>query len=267
MRKALCLLLICMLLAATLSACSNRQADETQTAANGNFAPEVTAVPESDTDVQTAANALSGNAMTDPTLEPVETLPPAEGGGIEADIFGEGEGVDSAHAVTHDAPSNIDTSTYDFSVLSDESLGYSFQYPSHWQYLPGVYTVCFREIVEEGDFPARVAITRNKLVHTPSESTITDQLISYLKTIATQYEDSTFEVDSLDKSTTFMGQQGYATTYLAFSGEIEVKGYVIMCAVERTLYVYHFCASYADYQSMESMMQHMRNSVTLTAAE
>jgi hypothetical protein len=53
----------------------------------------------------------------------------------------------------------VDTSTYQYSALTDTSLGFTFNYPSHWENLPGIYTICFREKVEKGDFPARVAIT------------------------------------------------------------------------------------------------------------
>ena len=54
-----------------------------------------------------------------------------------------------------------------------------------------------------------------------------------------------------------------SVTYLAYWGDIEVKGFVIGCAVGRTLYVLHFSASYADYAAMESMLNYIVRSVTL----
>ena len=56
---------------------------------------------------------------------------------------------------------------------------------------------------------------------------------------------------------------GYAITYLAYSGDIEVEGYMICCAIGRAIYAFHFCASYDDYQAMASVMTRMRDSVAL----
>lgn len=266
MKRFLCLLLVTILSSLVLSGCSdkqNNQNDQEQQNDHVSFSPESTAVPNSS--VLEAANAFSNTEISDqPTLEPVETISSNDNENdetIDDQIF-------STHNVDtntdqHAAPSGVDTSAYQFSSLSDHSLGFTFNYPSHWQNIPGIYTVCFQEQVEDGDVPARVAITRKKLTHTPDASDLSDHLIAYLKTIYKQYDTSTFEVSGLNTSISFMGQNGYSTTYLAFKGETEVEGFVILCVVERTLYVYHFSASYSDYQSMESMMQYMCKSVQL----
>lgn len=266
MKKILCLLLVCILLAASLCSCSKEQENqESQANEAGNFAPESTAVPNSS--VLDTANALSGNPVSEPDAvvssdtETSADISAEEGVVVDEDIFGTYD--ESSDTAQHEAPSGVDTSTYQFSSLSDHSLGFTFNYPSHWQNIPGIYTVCFQEQVEDGDIPARVAITRKKLTHTPDESDISDHLIDYLKTIYKQYDTSTFEVSGLNTSIKFMGKNGYSTNYLAFKGETEVEGFVIMCVVERTLYVYHFSASYPDYQSMETLMQYMCKSVTL----
>lgn len=267
MKKILCLLLACILLAVSLCSCSKEQeTQEPQVNETGNFAPENTAVPNSS--IQDAANALSGipvsepDAAASPDAEASADVPAEdEGVVVDEDIFGTYD--EATDTDQHDSPSGIDTSAYQFTPLSDLSLGFTFYYPSHWQNVPGIYTVCFQEQVEDGEVPARVAITRKKLTHTPDESDITDHLIAYLKTIYKQYDTSTFEVSGLDTSRKFMGKNGYSTNYLAFKGETEVEGFVIMCVVERTLYVYHFSASYSDFQSMETMMQYMCKSVTL----
>lgn len=267
MKKLLCLILACFLLISCLSGCGTREDEpEAQPGVEGNFAPENTAVPNSS--VQDAASAFSGGVTEEqPTLEPAETIDAAasedEAELADDAIFGTYDA--ATDTAQHAAPSNIDTSAYQFTSLSDHSLGFTFSYPAHWKNIPGIYTVCFQEDVEQGDFPARVAITRNKLTHTPKDAAIVDHLVSYLKTIYKQYDTAAFEVSGLDRTVSFMGQPGYSTTYLAFSGETEVEGFVIMCAVERTLYVFHFSASYSDYQSMQSMMQYMLNSVTLAS--
>ena len=64
-----------------------------------------------------------------------------------------------------------------------------------------------------------------------------------------------------------MTDHAYSNTYLAYSGETEVKGFVIGRAVKRVLYVFHFCAAYEDYQAMESIMRYILNSVQLVGEE
>ena len=263
MKKCISLLL-CLLLIITLSGCGKQKSSVNEsTEQQADFAPANTAIPAENSSILDAASAFSGgSAEVDPTAEPVEAIAAAEPDQpVETssdDIFGtySEETEDSEHSA-----SQIDLSAYNFSTISDTSLGFTFSYPSQWKNNPGVYTVCYREEVEEGDFPARVAITRKKLTHTADADGITEELKSYLKTIYKQYDAKTFEVGSLNKSIQFMGQKGYSTTYLAFSGETEVKGFVICCQIERTLYVFHFSASYSDYLSMEGIMQYMCKSV------
>ena len=160
-------------------------------------------------------------------------------------------------------PSTVDTSTYQYSALTDTSLGFSFNYPSHWENVPGVYTVCFRERVEPGDFPARVAITVKTLVHSPDEQAITDQLTSYMRNVRAQYDAKTFEAGTPNSEDSFLGRLAMSNTYLAYSGKIEVKGFIIGTAVGRRMYVFHFCSTYEDYAPMESMMRYMVKSAEL----
>lgn len=266
MKKKMCLLLIAALSLFCFTGCSKPQEDAPQADASANFNPETTAAANENNSIDDIS--LFGDQ---PTVEPVETLVPENGsavptqntGNMEANQDGNPTASPSEMPQSSVAPANIDASAYQFSTVGSNSLGITLQYPSQWENIPGIYTICYRESVEEGDFPARMAVTSKKVVHTPDEEDIVDQLKSYLKTIYTQYDTSTFEVTNLNQSISFMGKQGYSTTYLAYSGEIEVKGFVIACAIERNIYVFHFCASFADYSSMESMMQYMCKSVAL----
>ena len=158
---------------------------------------------------------------------------------------------------------SVDVSTYRFQRLTDASFGFTFEYPTHWINVPGKYTVCFREETEDGDVPARVAITNKALAHSPASERVLAQFQSYARIIYGQYDPSTFELGELNASAKFMGQNAYEITYLAYSGDVEVKGYMICCAVEKTIYVFHFSASYSDYTAMESMIGRMRDSVAL----
>lgn len=275
MKKLLCLVLICALCAATLCACKKRAPSEGDAPAGDaaledQFAPDQTPVPaEGSHGEEDQSKALESM----PTLAPVETV---EGGEGQDDYYSmdallneatedEGEAAPDAEVTPGPAatPAVIDVNSFQFSALTDTALGFTFNYPSQWKNIPGVYTVCFRESVEPGDFPARIAISVKKLVHTPEENVMTDELTSYVRVIKQQYESKTFQLGTPNTQDTFMGKPALSNTYLAFSGETEVKGFIIGCAVGRRLYVLHFCASYEDYTAMESVMRYMVNSVAL----
>lgn len=280
MKKLLSLALVLALCAVGLCACrkSEPKADDTGEA-RSNAAPLVTEVPDEgyhgEEDQSAALEAM-------PTLEPPVPVDGNESSGDEdyfsIDAMLNGAGDEAAEAPSgegestgDDAPaksaSAVDTSTYQYSALTDTSLGFTFNYPSHWENVPGVYTICFREKVEEGDFPARVAITSKTLVHTPDELAMTEQLTEYLRLVHKQYEAATFQAGTPNSEETFLGKPAMSNTYLAYSGDHEVKGYIIGTAVGRTMYVFHFCATYEDYGAMEGMMRYMVKSAEMVNQE
>ncbi len=281
MKKLLSLALVLALCAVGLCACrksapENEDLPETVPDA----APQVTEVPDEgyhgEEDQSAALEAM-------PTLEPPVPVDGSETSGGDEDYFsidamlnGSGdeaqespseEGSSSEEAAPAQSASTVDTSTYQYSALTDTSLGFTFNYPSHWENVPGVYTICFREKVEEGDFPARVAITAKTLVHTPDELAMTDQLTEYLRLVHKQYEAATFQAGTPNNQETFLGKPAMSNTYLAYSGDHEVKGFIIGTAVGRTMYVFHFCATYEDYGAMESMMRYMVKSAEVVEKE
>ena len=301
MKKLLCLALVLALSLTALSGCRRRGGDEAASGdGEGSFNPDG-GPGYTITDGSATAAAPSGNAQADveglgddqPTPEPVETLPPdvlelekrnagveanapaADGGDAGAEDGGampevsvnNGDDIvlgtydEAADTASHAAPSIIDTNAYQYSAVMDENVDYTFYYPSHWQNVPGIYTICFREKVEQGDFPARIAVTRKRLVHTPDDEALMDQMVSYMKSVSKQYDKATFQTSTPNREDSFMGQRAFSNTYLAYWGDIEVKGFVIGAAIERTLYVFHFCASYSDYLAMQNMMQYIVKSV------
>lgn len=295
MKKLLCALLVCAI-CLSLAACGRDKApaggNAGDAAASDRVAPQATAVPEEgghgEEDQSKALNDM-------PTLEPVVAIGGSDedlGGGAPADYYDiaavlsgevpddreatEGESGDASGQDfdTYDETAQpqtsgyvMDPSVYQYSALIDTALGFTFNYPSHWENVPGVFTVCYREKVEPGDFPARVAISAKKLVHSPEGTVLTDELTSYMRMVYKQYDPHTFQVGVPNTEDTFLGKQAYSNTYLAYSGETEVKGFVIGRAVKRTLYVFHFCATYEDYAAMESMMRYMLKSVELIDEE
>ena len=297
LKKLICLALVFALVVTALSGCRKKREDAApEPTAEANFNPDgpgynitdgtqvQNSVPDAPVELTPQQRAAmhvgeSEGEQTVPVdipLEDMELLPP--GGEIAAEeaeaaqADGEGdvvlgtydEGTDTA---AHEEASAIDTNAYQYTQVTDENIDFTFNVPSHWQLVPGIYTVCYREEVGEGDFPARLAITRKKLVHTPDNRALMEQLTSYMKMVGKQYDKATFQTSEPNHEATFMGRPAFSNTYLAYWGDIEVKGFVIGCAVQRTLYVLHFCASYADYAAMESMLNYIVNSVTLKETE
>ena len=252
MKKIAALLIAGALLAATLSGCSNGSdaaADQ----------PPLNTVPESTVTTE-FADAFMPDVMdvpVDATAEPAADVP-------DESIVP--ESTDTPAEAATEVPAAQATAApyaYTLTALTDSTFGFVCAYPSGWKNLPGKYTVCFREEVSGDDFPARMAVTRKRLAHAPKFSRLLTQFQEYAETVRAQYDSKTFEYGDLNSSAAFLGQPAYEITYLAYSGDVEVKGYMICTNVDKYVYVFHFCAPYDDYAAMEPMMRQLRDSVTL----
>lgn len=296
MKKLLCALLICALCAWGLAGCKKGTlTDSAETARSpSNANPEITAVPEEGGHGEEDQSAALADMPTLAPAVPVDGAAPGddddaeddEGDGDyysmdalingtddEGDVDDEGDPVIDAPQDPNQAPTPrpgggvIDPNTLSYTALNDPDMKMTFNYPSNWVNVPGIYTVCYREQVEPGDFPARVAISAKRLVHSPEGTVLTDELTGFVRVIRKQYDANTFQLGTLNAEDTFMGKQAYSNTYLAYSGETEVKGFIIGQSVGRVLYVFHFCASYEDYTAMERVMRYMLNSVQIVQDE
>lgn len=252
MKKIAALLIAGALIAATLPGCSN----SSDTAADQ---PPLNTVPESTVTTE-FVDAFMPDVMdvpVDATAEPAADVP-------DESIVP--ESTDTPAEAATEAPAAQATAApyaYTLTALTDSTFGFVCAYPSGWKNLPGKYTVCFREEVSGDDFPARMAVTRKRLAHAPKFSRLLTQFQEYAETVRAQYDSKTFEYGDLNSSAAFLGQPAYEITYLAYSGDVEVKGYMICTNVDKYVYVFHFCAPYDDYAAMEPMMRQLRDSVTL----
>ncbi|MBR6219099.1 MAG: hypothetical protein IKQ80_00885 [Clostridia bacterium] len=268
MKRVLCAMLLCALCACALAGCGSKPGAGENAQGQSAGGPGATDTPEEgahgETDQSAALDAM-------PTLQPVERL---EGDGAASDDYfsvdaltgepSEFQTYDESALPRPQTASNVlDASTYQYSALVDTTLGFTFNYPNHWENVPGVFTVCYREKAEEGKFPARVAISAKKLVHSPEGTVLADELSSYMRMVYRQYDPKTFQVGTPSTDIEFLGKPGTSNTYLAYWGETEVKGFVIGRPVGRILYVFHFCASYEDYTALENVMRYMLKSVEL----
>ena len=252
MKKIAALLIAGALIAATLSGCSN----SSDTAADQ---PPLNTVPESTVTTE-FADAFMPDVMdvpVDATAEPAADVPD------ESIVPESTDAPAEAATETPAAQATAAPYAYTLTALTDSTFGFVCAYPSGWKNLPGKYTVCFREEVSGDDFPARMAVTRKRLAHAPKFSRLLTQFQEYAETVRAQYDSKTFEYGDLNSSAAFLGQPAYEITYLAYSGDVEVKGYMICTNVDKYVYVFHFCAPYDDYAAMEPMMRQLRDSVTL----
>ncbi|MBQ8973474.1 MAG: hypothetical protein IJ074_10405 [Clostridia bacterium] len=151
---------------------------------------------------------------------------------------------------------------YSFATLTDPSFGFLLNYPADWVNLPGKYTVCYEDPNPTTSFPARVAVTRKTLAHKPKATAVYTQFQSYAQIIYEQYDPKTFEYSDVNSQATFMNHQAYEVTYLAYKDDVEVEGYMCCCAINKSVYVFHFCAPYDEYDSFSSTMVRIRDSVT-----
>lgn len=273
MKKFVSLLLVCVLTLSLFSGCDRRPetaesaADEAQQLVN--FAPETTAVTSEQQPIadMPVSNEDSPEVAADeqPVAADVAVDEP-----IVQDVAAEPEV--TPEPVFSDPASNPYLATpqpnakvSSFSEVSNTGLGFRFSYPTGWNNIPGRSTVCYVQPLEEGTvYPARVAVTMKSFPHAVGEKTTKTEIVQYLTLLMSQYDERTFEVDEeLNTSTKFMGNKdSMSTHYLAYDGDQEIKGYVIMTWFEKYLFCFHFLCAYEDYPAFESAMIRMRDSVS-----
>ena len=269
LKRYLCLLL-CALLICALSACGKSDSPDAATMQDANFAPETTAVAGSGLAQAVASVGDSGDAapasseaqdaqsaiQDEPVAQDVAVDTPAE----TPEPTSEPAGAQPFATATPQP----NTAISGYAEVVGTGLGFRFSHPQGWQNIPGKSTVCFVQPMENGTlYPARVSVTMKKLSHAGNETRLQEQMVSFVETLQDQYDKKTFEVDTeLDTGSGFMGgKRSYATTYLAYDGEQEIKGYIAMTYFDKYVFCFHFQCAYEDYAAFEPAIRHMRDSV------
>ena len=269
LKRYLCLLL-CALLICALSACGKSDSPDAAATQDVNFAPETTAVAGSGLAQAVASVGDSGDAapasneaqdvqsaiQDEPVTQDVAVDTPAETPEPTAEPAGA-----QPFATATPQPN---TAISGYAEVVGTGLGFRFSHPQGWQNIPGKSTVCFVQPMENGTlYPARVSVTMKKLSHAGNETRLQEQMVSFVETLQDQYDKKTFEVDTeLDTGSGFMGgKRSYATTYLAYDVEQEIKGYIAMTYFDKYVFCFHFQCAYEDYAAFEPAIRHMRDSV------
>ena len=297
MKRLLIILLVLALAGFVLSGCDRRSAAPEETEGqDGSFSPETTAVGGLTQAVEDQSSADPADTATEePTYvepiavgaedadpvdidvtdaDPEETPDPEAADQPEdAEDGAENDG-ETAAEPTPDSDMPFATPTpqpntfiSEYAEVSAPGLGFRLSYPADWVNIPGRSTVCYVQPLENGTvYPARVAVTMKRMPHATNYDEAQTELANYIKTLMTQYNQSTFKVNTkLDYDTKFMGKAAIATTYLAYDGPQEIIGYTIITYFERYLYVFHFLCAYEDYNAFSEAMKYMRDSVQADA--
>ena len=288
LKRFLCLLL-CAALICMLGGCGKSGNEDAPAAQDGNFAPETTAVAGSG--LAQAVASVGDSAEAQPTgvdaqVEPdsaseeplAQDVPidlpaadvptdevPTEDSAVQPSATPEPTSESSAAQPFATATPQPNTAISGYAEVVGTGLGFRFSYPQGWQNIPGKSTVCFVQPMEDGTvYPARVTVSMKKLSHSGSETRLQEQMVSFVEILQDQYDAKTFEVDTdLDTTTGFMGgKRSYATTYLAYDGDQEIKGYIAMTYFDKYVFCFHFQCAYEDYVAFEPAIRHMRDSVT-----
>ena len=286
MKRFICILLALALAGFALSGCDRRtatpEAEETD-AAEGMFEPETTAVGGLTQAVEEQGGSElesddEGAGLLEVSEESVGEAEPenifdgdpqetAEDEPNDAEIGGDAEDaeptVDPKEMPFSTPTPQPNASVSQYTEVLGPGLGFRFSYPTGWVNIPGRSTVCYVQPLENGTiYPGRVAVTMKRMPHAIGMTTVKTELANYVRKLMTQYPSATFKVNSkLDEDTKFMGKKALSTTYLAYDGDTEIKGYLITTYFERYIYVFHFLCAYTDYPTFEATLRYMRDSV------
>lgn len=163
---------------------------------------------------------------------------------------------DNAAAVT--PPPNSDVAAYKYASLTEGS--FTMMYPSHWERVPGVNTICYVEPVSDDTIPARVTLTKKTVSGSVDSKIKLEQFSSYFENILAGFD--SHEVGKLDKEQQFLGdKEAYAATYTAQKGDRLYKGYAVMANKGKTFCVFHFRCAETDYDRMASVMERIKSSI------
>ena len=147
-------------------------------------------------------------------------------------------------------------SEYTYAVISNDTLGVRFSYPSHWVQTPGRRTICYQEPVPEGEIPARMAVSVKQLSDRPDDDELTAQLSAFVTAIFTQFD--RYEIGNLITDVSFMGKSTFSTIYRGYKGDDVIEGMAIVAGVGTKVYAYHFSCAAEDYDAMMPVREYMR---------
>lgn len=151
---------------------------------------------------------------------------------------------------------------YQYETYTDEAMGLSLKYPSHWSMDATSNTVSFEEPVTSG-VPMRLALSVKSYDDKLSTAQAKQEFTDYLNAIKGGY--NKFQKGKVDTKVSFMNRRAWNCQYKAQQDGPIIRGYVIMCNVEQSkqIVVLHFSAPKDKYnKTSRKMFQQVMFSVT-----
>lgn len=209
---------------------------------------------------------LSSCGVTKPGQEPEGTEPSAEPAVLtspepEEDLPEQEDNL-SRMPVSAERAAKVRSYTYD--PLSVTDSNYTMEHPSSWQRIPGTNSICYTEVLEEGEdwLPARVVMSRKVLKREPSANTKTTELTAFLKQVIRGFD--SYELGILDTDMKFLeDKNAFGINYTCTSGSYKYRGYALMAGRGTNLYVFHFrCLENEYYELFQPVMEHILTSIS-----
>lgn len=181
----------------------------------------------------------------------------------EAPVEDEQEAIDDV-AAEITPPPNSDVAAYNYASLTEGT--FTMMYPSHWERVPGVSTICYTEPVTDDTIPARITLTKKTVTSSVDNKKKLEEFSAYFESILEGFDSN--EVSKLDKEQEFLGdKEAFAATYTARKGDKLYKGYAIMANKGKTFCVFHFRCAETDFDRMYSVREKIKNSIGVVKTE
>lgn len=158
----------------------------------------------------------------------------------------------------------VEIADYKYQKLTNKTLDVSFDYPSHWVNVPGSITICYVQPVDEGEVPARVAVSVKKTTKGLDSDAVKKELEKLIDAISGSYEN--FRRGSISKKLKLVGSPAFSVVYDAELDGKEVKGIIIVSAknARNRLVALHFYAPAEQYKDYDPVLKEVMGSLKLT---
>ena len=192
----------------------------------------------------------------EPTVEPIPTLDPTQAPTPTP--------LPTAEPTPEITPAPLAAADYAYESFSNKSLGVKFNYPTHWENVPGKNTISFVEQVGEGEIPARVAVSSSKLAKAPDAKKLKNEMSRFMRAIKKGYP--TFSTGKLSTKAKMLKATGVSQTYTAETAEgKQVRGKVVIVynKGKKKLFALHFSAAGERYPDLTPVADQIQTSLKI----
>ena len=199
--------------------------------------------PSETAETPAPTDAAAGTTQPEPTLEPTPTpAPTPEPTPVPV----------------------VEIKDYQYQKVSNQALGISFDYPSHWLNMPGSITISYVQPVEPGEVAARVAVSIKKNKKNLDSDGIRKELDKLVDKLSGSFEN--FRHGSVSKKVKLIGSNAYSVFYEAEKDGTPVKGFVIVTLKnsKNRLLALHFYAPTDKYADFTPVLKQIMGSIKLS---